>query len=104
METNRQIRIIAEIVAYSNDVSTYEVMGIKDTTVKICACWIAKEIGITSDHELGNHFLIDHRYMNHRIGLLKLEMELHSEIRKNFRSLLQMCAMILRLSKMNINN
>jgi|GEM_PF-6626866 hypothetical protein len=104
MESNKELRIIAEIVAFSNDVSTYEVMGIKDTTVKICACWISKEIGLTSDQDLGAHFLIDHRYMNHRIGLLKLEMSLHTEINKSLRSLLQMCAMILKMSKMDINN
>ena len=74
MDSTKNLKVIANLVMHNFEVNLNQVTGVKDTTEKILACFIAQYTSECKDYEIANHFQINQHYMNMSIEDLQVKL------------------------------
>ena len=74
MESTKNLKIITNLVMHNFEVKLNQVTGVKDTTEKILACFIAKYTSDCKDYEIANHFQINQHFMNMSVEDLQIRL------------------------------
>jgi len=68
-----ELKRITFLVKLTANASTYEVQGLKDTDLKIWACFLANKVTSLPNWIIAKFFQINPNYMNHRLKNLAVQ-------------------------------
>ncbi|WP_121665265.1 hypothetical protein [Mesonia aquimarina] len=88
------LKTITAIVTYANGVDVYDVKGIKDTSVKIMACYLAQKLTKISERCIAKFFQINKDFMLQKIEDFSIELLLNFEAKQEVTDLERLFKML----------
>jgi hypothetical protein len=74
-----QFQKITVLLCLSADADPFEITGVKDTELKLWACYLARKLTDASDRSIAAFFKIDPNYMSSKLEDLAIEFLVNTE-------------------------